>query len=128
MKFNRDVIISEHVCERYLERFPHSLDRKQSREIQLRAAAEIIKHAFSEAGYISDRVPDARSGEKGGIIFANDEYGIKFIVRENVVVTVIPIAPPHGERADSSVGKNNDYHGPSQRDKVQKSNSRFCGN
>ncbi len=118
MKYNRDVIVSRHVCERYLERFPVAVDRTLSREDQIREAGVIIKRAFSEARYVSDRTPDLVHLEKGGIIFANDEYGMKLIVREQKVVTVIPVGRDaergRKEEGDISIGKSNLYHGPSQ--------------
>ncbi len=112
MKYNREIEVTKHAAERFLQRFGGKTGLPF--EDQLRTASRVIKDAFATARYISDELP---SKEKpGGVLFRNDDYRMDIIVRQCRITTVINQKRDHdeGRANESQTGKTNDYHGPSQ--------------
>ncbi len=114
MKYNREIEVTKHACERYVERFGGA--KGVTKEEQLRVASRTIREAFSTARYVSDRLPSER--EIGGVLFRNDDMGIDLIVRQCKITTVL--IPKNRETGDgrrgteeTSIGKSNQFHGPS---------------
>lgn len=79
MKYNRDVLITVHACERFLERF--SLVHKNgNREEGLKAAEIFLKEIWAGASYVSD--------DDEGIKFRNTQYDCDLIVQNQKIITV----------------------------------------
>lgn len=79
MKYNRDVLVTEHACERFLERFD-LVHKNGNREEGLKAAEIFLKEIWAGASYVTD--------DEEGIKFRNTQYDCDLIVQNQRIITV----------------------------------------
>ena len=80
----RDVTITEHICERYIERFNPNLAAITTIKERLNAARKAINAILDDAVYLSD---DPR-----GILLKSDTYKCKLVVKDRTLITILPLS------------------------------------
>ena len=85
-----DIEITEHACKRYIERFNQNLQSISKYNERLIAARKAIKTIFNDSKYLSD--------SKKGVILISRNYSAKLIIRERVLITILPLSNKPKER------------------------------
>jgi len=78
----KDIIISEHICERYIERINPQLSSIKDYNTRLIAAKRAINVILKDAQYISD--------DGNGVLLISKTFNCAIIVRERVLITIFP--------------------------------------
>jgi len=76
-----DINITDHICQRYIERFNPALEAMSDKDKRLNAARTAIKAILKEARYISD-------DQKNGILLRSDLHRASIIIRNKTLVTI----------------------------------------
>ena len=79
---SKDIIISEHICKRYIERINPQLSSIADYNKRLIAAKRAINVILKDAQYISD--------DSNGVLLISRTYNCSIIVRERVLITIFP--------------------------------------
>lgn len=93
MKTNRHIIITDHACSRYLERFQHTINTG-SEEGNLKVAKAYLLDVWNSARYLCD--------DAGGILFRTGDMDM--LVKDKKLITVMRVkknrAKYFGKRRD----------------------------
>lgn len=93
MKYNRDIYITEHACEKFLDRF-NLVKGGGNKEDAMKAAETFLKEIFSKASYVSD--------DTDGILFRNKEFDCDMIVQHRRLITCFHKSTQRERRMDAS--------------------------
>lgn len=77
----KDIVISEHICLRYIQRFNPNLESIPDYNRRLIAAKEALKAILKDARYLSD--------SKEGVLLYSDIYKAKLVVRDRTLITIL---------------------------------------
>ena len=75
-----DIVITEHICLRYIERFNPNLNAIEDYKVRLSHAEQGIKAVLEDARYYSD-------DEKGVIVYS-EVYNCCMVIKEKKLITI----------------------------------------
>jgi hypothetical protein len=78
----KSIEITEHICQRYMERINPNLFSIADYNMRLKAAQKAIKSILQDARYISD--------DKRGVLLRSDIFRCDLIVQRCVLLTIYP--------------------------------------
>jgi hypothetical protein len=74
------ITITEHICQRYIERFNPNLQGIRDNNKRLHIAQKAIKEVLNDARYISD--------DERGILLRSKTYNCNLIIKNRVLITI----------------------------------------
>jgi hypothetical protein len=76
----KEIIISEHICERYIERINPQLSSIKDYNDRLTAVKRAINIVLNDAKYISDSVD--------GTLLCSKTYNCMIVVKDRILITI----------------------------------------
>ena len=79
---NKDIAITEHVCQRFIERINPQLLSISDYKARLNTAERAIKAVLQDAKYVSD--------DERGILLHSPTFGCNIIIHNRRLITIYP--------------------------------------
>ncbi len=79
---NNNIVITEHICQRYMERINQNLLSITDYKARLNAAEQAIKSVLQDAQYVSD--------DERGILLRSKTFNCDIIVHKRQLITIYP--------------------------------------
>ena len=87
---NSNIVITEHICQRYMERINQNLLSITDYKARLNAAEQAIKSILQDAQYVSD--------DERGILLRSKTFDCDIIVHKRQLITIYPSRKKSKER------------------------------
>ncbi len=78
-----DIIITDHICQRYIQRFNPNLESIMDKKARLIAAREAIKTILNDARYVSDN--------QDGILMESAAFKARIVIKNKILITILTL-------------------------------------